>query len=95
VGGNHICDICKNKLAWLSVTTENNCLVNGAKSDELFSESSSYVVYFDYVGTDDAIVTGWNIYDASGRLFASVTDNCYYAFTIGGKYHVAPIFGNG
>ena len=86
-----ICDYCYTILAWLCVTTVENCHVNGRAEDKVYNEINTYKVIFDYIGEDGRVVVGWIIYDQYGE-YSRVNSNNYYTFTRGGNYLVVPIF---
>ena len=87
-----ICDICGKFIAWLTVTTDENCLVNGEETKYVLSQLSSYLVFFDYLGSKN--VSYWIIYDSNGQEFARVNDGEEYLFTVGGEYHASAVFSN-
>ena len=86
-----ICDFCFTILAWLRVTTVENCLVNNKAEDKVYNETDSYKVIFNYIGDDGRTVVGWIIYDQYGE-YSRVNGNNFYSFTRGGNYLVVPIF---
>ena len=92
INEDYTCDICMNKLAYISISVPEGCLVNGLQTDEHYNMWTSFTVAFSYVGSDGRRVKEWVIYTSDGNEAGRVNHGERYTINEQGDYYATPIF---